>query len=176
MPLTTYTAGEVLTAASLNANLSFAASNPPSGLAFISSTTVSAATSISLPASTFTATYANYRLQLQITALTTDATFTIRMRAAGADNTTSNYSTMFMGIDSTGTARNEVNANTNTWVFGELDAVSHPDKYSLTIDVNNPQLTLPTTILGGYSFQQPSRYDSRYEKLLKLLKRRCSPF
>jgi hypothetical protein len=32
MPLTTYTAGEVLTAASLNANLSFAATNPTSAI------------------------------------------------------------------------------------------------------------------------------------------------
>ncbi len=39
MPLTTYTAGEVLTAASLNANLSFAASNPASAVVQVKSTT-----------------------------------------------------------------------------------------------------------------------------------------
>jgi hypothetical protein len=38
MPLTTYTAGEVLTAASLNANLSFAASNPSSAVVQVKST------------------------------------------------------------------------------------------------------------------------------------------
>ena len=41
MPLTTYTAGEVLTAASLNANLSFAASNPSSAVVQVKSTTKS---------------------------------------------------------------------------------------------------------------------------------------
>jgi hypothetical protein len=40
MPLTTYTAGEVLTASSLNANFSFAASNPPGGLELVSTTTI----------------------------------------------------------------------------------------------------------------------------------------
>ena len=38
MPLTTYTAGEVLTAASLNANLSFAATNPSSAVVQVKST------------------------------------------------------------------------------------------------------------------------------------------
>jgi hypothetical protein len=38
MPLTTYTAGEVLTAASLNANLSFAATNPVSKVGQVLST------------------------------------------------------------------------------------------------------------------------------------------
>ena len=41
MPLTTYTAGEVLTAASLNANLSFAASG---GMTLLSTTTLTGAT------------------------------------------------------------------------------------------------------------------------------------
>ena len=44
MPLTTYTAGEVLTAASLNANLSFAATNPTAGVIQVKSTTVTAST------------------------------------------------------------------------------------------------------------------------------------
>ena len=39
MPLTTYTAGEVLTASSLNANLSFAATNPVSKIAQVISVT-----------------------------------------------------------------------------------------------------------------------------------------
>jgi hypothetical protein len=41
MPLTTYTAGEVLTAASLNANFTFAAANPTSKIAQVLSTTLS---------------------------------------------------------------------------------------------------------------------------------------
>ena len=58
MPLTTYTAGEVLTAASLNANLSFAAS--AGGLTFISSTTIGTTVSSVTVTGAFSATYENY--------------------------------------------------------------------------------------------------------------------
>ena len=61
MPLTTYTAGQVLTAASLNANLSFAASSPTSGLVPIVSTTVSAQSTFTM-SSLFSATYNSYLL------------------------------------------------------------------------------------------------------------------
>ena len=60
MPLTTYTAGEVLTAASLNANLSFAASSPASGLAFISATTIGTTVASVTVTGAFSATYDNY--------------------------------------------------------------------------------------------------------------------
>jgi hypothetical protein len=40
MPLTTYTAGEVLTAASLNDNFTFAAANPPCGSSLLAQQTV----------------------------------------------------------------------------------------------------------------------------------------
>ena len=43
MPLTTYTAGEVLTAASLNANFTFAAANPTSKIAQVVQTVVATA-------------------------------------------------------------------------------------------------------------------------------------
>ena len=52
MPLTTYTAGEVLTAASLNANLSFAASNPSSAVVQVKST--SKTDTFTLSSATFT--------------------------------------------------------------------------------------------------------------------------
>ena len=60
MPLTTYTSGEVLTAASLNANLSFAASSPASGLALISATTIGTTVASVTVTGAFSATYDNY--------------------------------------------------------------------------------------------------------------------
>jgi len=152
MPLTTYAPGDVLTAASLNANLVFAAANPTGGLTFINTTSFAAATSVSLPANTFSATYANYKIDLQITALTADAVFSMRLRAASVDNTTSVYETMFMGIDTGGTARNSVGATLTSFSMGEEDAGAFATEYTLTLDVKNPQLTLPTTLLGSYAF------------------------
>ena len=64
MPLTTYTAGEVLTAASLNANLSFAASSPAGGLTLISATTIGTTVTSVTVSSAFSSTYDNYLITL----------------------------------------------------------------------------------------------------------------
>jgi hypothetical protein len=58
MPLTTYTAGQVLTAQSLNDNFTFAADS--GGLKFISSTTIGSAVSSVTVTGAFSATYDNY--------------------------------------------------------------------------------------------------------------------
>jgi len=59
MPLTTYTAGQVLTAASLNANFSFAAGN---GMSLISATTIGTTVSSVTVSSAFSSTYDNYQI------------------------------------------------------------------------------------------------------------------
>jgi hypothetical protein len=64
MPLTTYTAGEVLTASSLNANFTFAADNPLSGLALISATTIGSAVASVTVSSAFSATYDAYKITI----------------------------------------------------------------------------------------------------------------
>ena len=149
MPLTTYTAGEVLTAASLNANFSFAASG--AGLTFITGTTFTTATSVSLPDNTFTSTYQNYKLFLSLTALTADADFTLRLRASGADDTSLVYDNMFMGITRGGVANNAVSSAASTVSLGENDS-ANAGRYSLFLDFVSPQLALPTSIFGCYNF------------------------
>lgn len=150
MPLTTYTAGEVLTAASLNANLSFAASSPASGLTFINSTTFTTATNVSLPANTFSATYRNYRVMLQVTALTADALFTMRLRASGTDNTTSNYRTAGVGVSSAGVAVTKTGNAQSSFNFAEQDGPL--PGYSLVFDIIGPQLATFTSLHGQYGF------------------------
>jgi hypothetical protein len=144
MPLTTYTAGEVLTAASLNANFSTAG-----GLQYVTGASFTTATSFSLPASTFTTTYRNYRIIVNITALTADATFTMRMRAAGADSSVASYGTMFTGVTSTGSASNSTGGDQTSWAMGEMD--SGIPAYSLVLDVMSPQIATYTTGEGAYS-------------------------
>ena len=62
MALTTYTAGEVLTAASLNDNFTFAAANPPSGFALVKSQTVGSGVSSVTVTSCFNASYDSYQI------------------------------------------------------------------------------------------------------------------
>ena len=61
MPLTTYTAGQVLTAASLNANFSFAAAN---GLVLVKAQTIGTTVSSVTVTDAFSTTYDNYKISI----------------------------------------------------------------------------------------------------------------
>ena len=91
MPLTTYTAGEVLTASSLNANFSFAAS--AGALKFLTGGSFTSVAAVNLAANTFTATYRNYLININITANSSDGNaLNWRGRTSGTDNSNANYS------------------------------------------------------------------------------------
>lgn len=119
------------------------------GLTFLTGTSFSAVTSFSLPNSTFTSSYVNYRLIVRVTALTADADFTMRMRASGTDNSSGQYNTMLVGIASSGVATNATADSATSWNVGELDA-GIPG-YSLVMDVINPQVATYTACHGTIS-------------------------
>ena len=85
MPLTTYTAGEVLTAASLNANFTFAADNPPGGLELVSTTTIGTTVTSVVLTSVFSATYDNYKIILSggAASTTSDGNFILGATTTG---------------------------------------------------------------------------------------------
>ena len=144
MPLTIYTAGEVLTAASLNANLSFAAAQ---GLQFISSATFSASAAVSLPNSTFTSTYTSYRIVFVSTVFSAENNLTLRMRAAGADDINANYEFSIVGYN-TGTTLNGLQgqAQTSATIGAGLTSGT-----SVTLDLFNPQAVATTRFnITGY--------------------------
>jgi hypothetical protein len=149
MPLTTYTAGQVLTAASLNDNFTFAASNPPGGLAFITGATFSTVTSVSLPANTFSATYTNYLLTFYATTATAVSDITLRFRAAGSDNTTSNYAYGADGLYSNGNSTS-TNGNTST----SIALAGMATAYAATgfLNISEPQTANKTVLNGTIAF------------------------
>ena len=114
------------------------------GLVYLTGATFTAATSVSLPDDTFTATYRNYRMLLDITAVTSDADFTMRMRASGADNTSAVYNSMQYGLNDAGTASNVNQSNQTSWNVGEQDAVEV--RYALVIDIIRPQIAAITNV------------------------------
>lgn len=125
------------------------------GLSFISKTSFTTATSISLPNNTFTTTFANYRITIFLTALTADADFTIRMRAGGTDDTNLNYKFAFVGLQTSGTASNQ-NANNGTaFSLGGSDGPTSVS-YNLSLDIITPQLAKDTAIIGGYIGHNPT--------------------
>jgi hypothetical protein len=111
MPLTTYTAGEVLTAASLNDNFTFAAANPPGGLTLISATTIGTTVSSVTVSGAFSATYDNYKIIVSGGVGSTNITLRLQL-----GSTTTGY---YLGVNrasyETGGASTEFTNNGSTF-------------------------------------------------------------
>lgn len=134
-----------------------------SGLNYITGASFTAASTVSLPNDTFTATYDNYRIIMDVTDISATQTISARMRAAGADDTTANYQTTSLGIDTTGVARNLFgNALTSFLFGGVLDGVAFQDYYSFSIDVIAPKLGRFTEILGTLNWSGATWFAGNY--------------
>ena len=117
------------------------------GLQLITAASFTTATSVSLPNSTFTSTYRNYRMIFVINALTADVDLTCRLRASGTDNTSALYGTMLNGISATGTSMNSTANGGTSWNFGEAD--SGNPFWQMSVDILSPELTERTNLIGG---------------------------
>jgi hypothetical protein len=135
MPLTTYTSGEVLTASSLNANLSFAASAGGGMALVIAETAFTGAATVPVN-NCFTSTYTNYKLVLNVTVAS--GSIGIKMRLSGTDSSTSYYWVNYdmyssnAGISSTAVGQNV----TSMLVAG--------DDTQAMVEIFNPQLAQAT--------------------------------
>ena len=126
-----------------------------SGLTFITGAAFSAVASVSLPTSTFTSTYTNYKLVFNITSAAGAAAETrFRMRASGTDDTAANY--YMGGMTVTYTAVNTaVNVNGGTYIpYGSIAAgsggiSSQSTQFEMTLF--SPQTSSATvfTTMGG---------------------------
>lgn len=152
MPLTTYTSGEVLTAASLNANFSFAAG--AGGLTHINTFTGTNTAAINCTGA-FSATYQNYRIIFTMTAAPTGTgVLTFRLRAGSTDATTNYNSIRFYGNGSSALSSTNP-SGTDDFFLGDTEATF----YSVyQIEVYRPFNTAATNFitLGNYNTSTPS--------------------
>lgn len=145
MPLTTYTSGEVLTASSLNANFSFAAS--AGALKYLTGGSFTSVSAVSLAANTFTATYRNYLININITASSDGVALNWRGRTSGTDNSNASYSFAFRGARYTdGNATTGGNGTGQT--AGRLNYLINPGSNSLTATFFAPQLSSITSFVA----------------------------
>jgi hypothetical protein len=143
MPLTTYTAGEVLTAASLNNNFSFAAQN---GLVCVKAqTTVTAAASATAD-NVFTSEYTNYRLMLNYTTSST-GNIAMRLRTGGVSAAT-NYNLQILEIGGTTFNNSRATAQTEFRAFIFTNGAFASAGYA---DIFQPQLATATNFLTNDS-------------------------
>ena len=158
MPLTTYTSGEILTASSLNSNLSFAAQS--GGLVSVAPTTVGkTGASSTATASTngqvtfglcetlllndvFTSAYSNYRIVWAGFA-STGASLLARLSVGGTPSSASSYSRQQIVASSTTVAAVRETAQTSWNVANNISAT---DGENFSMDIFNPQVTKNTSL------------------------------
>ena len=119
MPLTTYTSGEVLTAASLNANLVFAAANPvavPGGLVCVKAETAFSAVASFTADGVFTSSYTNYLINVIVTQSANES-IVMNLRASAVDAST-NYNFQRGNIDGTSLSASKSTAQSSGTVIG----------------------------------------------------------
>ena len=124
----------------------------PAGLVLLNTTSFSGVSAASLPASTFSSTYDNYKILYTVQA-STSVTYNLRLRNAGSDISTSNYfrNGLFAGDSA---ATNIAGVITTSW--NALPSAS--TQTSIEIDLFSPNLAENTrgffrgydTSLGNY--------------------------
>ena len=154
MPLTTYTAGEVLTAASLNANLSFAASSPSAGLVCVKAQTAFTGAATVTADSIFTSTYTNYLLQFTSTCAT-NQNITLQLRVGGVTATGANYNNQLLQASST-TVSGSRSANATSFDIQTSSASSLFNFSQVTFF--SPQIAQATGFAALSSFNNSASY------------------
>lgn len=119
-----------------------------SGLNYVTGATFTTVTSVSLPNSTFTSTYRNYRIVLHITAAASATAATMRMRASGADDSNTSYRYAAAGLSSTGVAYNFNSNLTTSWQI--LETNTDPQPSAFVIDLITPQVASQTIATGTF--------------------------
>lgn len=117
---------------------------PTSGLVYLTGTSVSAVSSFSLPNSTFTSTYRNYRIVIEGVGANDGNAVTMRLRASGSDNTTSNYFSSIGGANLGATFSAAASSGGTSWTLGG----SSNTKNYYVFDVMAPQVAV-NTAFGG---------------------------
>jgi len=136
MPLTTYTAGEVLTASSLNANLSFAAS--AGGLVLVKTQTIGTTVAAVTVTDAFSATYENYLITISGGVASGNVNIGMILGATTANYA---YNNMFMTYNST-TLNGEASNSAASWIRVARGSANSLDG---EINLKNPFETKRTT-------------------------------
>jgi hypothetical protein len=146
MPLTTYTAGQVLTASSLNNNLTYLDSKS-SGLVCVKAETAFTTASSVTADNVFTSAYTNYVLNLTITSSSAELVLLYKNRVGGTSAST-NYNAQLVSFSSTTTDAFRSTAQTS-FRLGQAFTVSS----FFTLNIASPQLAAQTnfTVNGIYN-------------------------
>jgi hypothetical protein len=143
------TTGQVL-AKNTGTDMDFVWSTSATGaLTKITSTTFSAVSSVSLPNSTFTSTYTNYKVIFIVSSSSGSPAMTGRYRATGSDNTAATYYNAVSIARVDGSAASQGNSSAGTsYNLGYMSSGT-PGTYGITLDFLSPQAAAKKQIFGG---------------------------
>ena len=119
-----------------------------SGLTLISNTAFTTQSSVSLAANTFSATYTNYKIILDITAFSANNTFIFRARAAGSDYSGNQY--FNQTIDGSGSTASASDGATNTSI--SLGDPSSNVNFQLEMELFRPYVAGRTWAIQKFFF------------------------
>jgi hypothetical protein len=123
----------------IDASMNTALGTKKAGMVLLNTTSFSGVTSISLAADTFTTTYNVYQMLVNISSGSGD--YSIRLRAAGTDNTASNYRYATWFQATSGTSGNN-GSSTGTTSFSQ--AFTAATDSNQVFWIYNPKLAVPT--------------------------------
>jgi hypothetical protein len=141
MPLTTYTAGQVLTASSLNANFSFAAS--AGGLVLIKSQTIGTTVNSVTVTGAFSADYENYRIIVSGGVASTICGLRLTLGATASDYYSGGLDTNYAGTNG---ALGQANTAFLNFGGGTVNALTG------TADINQPFAAKTTSYFSTHAF------------------------
>jgi hypothetical protein len=125
----------------IDASMNTALGTKKAGMVLLNTTSFSAVASQSIN-DVFSATYENYRIILDLTAVSASQDITLRLRTAGSDATT-NYTNPIRVFDSGGGSGNFI--STTSWKVMETRSGSNNHFYSVDMNLHSPFLSIPTT-------------------------------
>jgi hypothetical protein len=106
------------------------------GMVLLNTTSFSGVNSVSLPTNTFSSTYKNYRIIINVDSTTTGGTSTIRLRAAGVDASGSNYDYALTERSSSVTTFSAINGVAQTSI--RTGYFQNLETFQTVIDLFNP--------------------------------------
>jgi len=132
---------------------------PAGGMTFINTTTIgSAVTSVSLPASTFTSTYTNYKfIFTSVTSCTANITITFRLRSASTDESGASYSSN--GYRSTGSLAQFGTVNQTSQEVGYI-RTGFAERTFITGELYRPQEAAQTMYQSNYAIDNAGTFTN----------------
>jgi hypothetical protein len=123
----------------IDASMNTALGTKKAGMVLLNTTSFSGVASVSLPASTFTTAYTNYRLLVDLTSATADNTINLRLRSAGSDIATGTiYSYAYNGHNSAGGNDPTASTGANQLFVAEMDTAETNECTGIAIELFNP--------------------------------------